>query len=467
MSLQFGQRRPFESGRPLEVGEAQTVEKIDFALPRGGVIAGRITDELGEPLAGVRMQAMRHQYLPNGQRQLVQAMGGMFGGTVSNDLGEFRLFGLMPGAYVVSATPSEVGGTMIMPGGAPSPSDSDGHGITYYPGTINADQAQPITVALSEEAAVSFALVPSRMTRVSGIVRDSQGQPLPGVMLTIRSRMGNGMFMRGLPAVGNDGRFNIANIPPGEHWLEVMQRTDGGESAAVAITAGDRDITDLTITTTPAATIRGSVTFEGGNASSDKPSRVVIYSPDPGGPQVVRGYDPTQGTIDANGQFQINGAAGRVLFQAAGTGFGPPPIGWSIKSVTFNGADITDMPLDIATTGSVTGVEVVMTDKQTTLLGSVRNPSGVEVTDYTVVIFPDRLRDGAVSSRYTRVVRPDQQGRFQTRGLPPGDYFAAAVESLEQGAHWDPAFRKQIEPTARRFRLTEGLTSTIELQLVP
>ena len=467
VSLQFGQRRPFESGRPLDVGEAQTVEKIDFALPRGGVIAGRITDELGEPLAGVRMQAMRHQYLPNGQRQLAPVMTVMFGGTVSNDLGEFRLFGLMPGAYIVSATPSEVGGTMTMPGAAPSPSDSDGHGITYYPGTINADQAQPITVALSEEAAVSFALVPSRMTRVSGIVRDSQGQPLPGVMLTIRSKIGYGTSMRGLPAVGSDGRFTISNIPPGEHWLEVMQRSDGGEAASVSITAGDRDITDLVITTAPAATIRGSVTFESGGAKSDRPSRVAIYSPDVGGPQLVRPYDPTQGTIDANGQFQINGVAGRVLFQAAGTGFGPPPLGWSIKSVTFNGADITDIPLDIAATGSVGGVEVVMTDKQTTLLGTVRNPSGAEVTDYTVVIFPDKLRDGAVSSRYTRVVRPDQQGRFQTRGLPPGDYFAAAVQSLEQGAHWDPALRKQIEPAAKRFRLTEGLTSTIELQLLP
>ncbi len=66
------------------------------------------------------------------------------------------------------------------------------------------------------------------------------------------------MSMRGLPAVGNDGRFNIANIPPGEHWLEVMQRSDGGESASVSITAGDRDITDLVINTAPAATIQGA-----------------------------------------------------------------------------------------------------------------------------------------------------------------------------------------------------------------
>ena len=61
--------------------------------------------------------------------------------------------------------------------------------------------------------------------------------------------------------------------------------------------------------------------------------------------------------------------------------------------------------------------------------------------------------------RFVRVVRPDQQGRFETRGLPPGDYLAVAVETLEQGGQWDPAFRKQVEPTAKRFRLTEGQTT--------
>ena len=85
--------------------------RIDFALPRGGVIAGRVTDELGEPLAGVRMQAMRYQYLPNGQRQLTPVGGGgIFGGITTNDLGEFRLYSLMPGTYVVSAAPSILAG---------------------------------------------------------------------------------------------------------------------------------------------------------------------------------------------------------------------------------------------------------------------------------------------------------------------------------------------------------------------
>ena len=58
VTLQFGQQRAFEPGRPLELGAAQVMERIDFALPRGSVIAGRVTDELGEPMAGVRIDCV-------------------------------------------------------------------------------------------------------------------------------------------------------------------------------------------------------------------------------------------------------------------------------------------------------------------------------------------------------------------------------------------------------------------------
>ena len=51
VSLQYGQRRPSESGTPIELGDGQTLEKIAIALPRGSVLGGRITDEFGEPVA--------------------------------------------------------------------------------------------------------------------------------------------------------------------------------------------------------------------------------------------------------------------------------------------------------------------------------------------------------------------------------------------------------------------------------
>ena len=273
------------------------------------------------------------------------------------------------------------------------------------------------------------------------------------------------MSMRMLAMAGPDGRFSVASVPPGEHFVEVSPRPGDEESASVPITAGGQDITDLVITTSPGKTISGQVIFEGA-AAAQTSFRVNATSPDPGGPGPTRIYDNTQGVVDEKGRFQIRGLSGRAMFNVfpAVPGAGMP--GWFLKSVTINGENITDIPFDVSTAGDDTRIEIVMTDKQTTLSGTVKNPRGEQTTDYTVVVFPDRLREGAMPARYTRTVRPDQQGRFETRGLPPGDYFAAAVESLEQGGHWDPAFRKQIEPTAKRFRLTEGQAATIELPLI-
>jgi hypothetical protein len=467
VTLQFGQQRPFERGRPLEVADGQTLDRIDFGLARGGVIAGRITDEFGEPMAGVRVQAMRYQYLPSGQRQLVPVGNNPFG-MISNDLGEFRLYGLMPAAYVVSATPGEDGGGMFVATGGPAvalSADTSGHGLTYYPGTISSDEAQPITVAIAQEAQASFALVPSRMTKVSGVIRNSQGKPVSGVVLGLRSRSFNGMmFSRAFPNIGPDGSFTLTNVPPGEHWLEVLPRGGGDESGSVAISAGDRDITGLVITTTPGVTVQGRVTFDG-SSTSGRPTRIVTTSADQAGPAGARGL-PDNGTIDPEGRFQIQGAWGRVLFNAVGTGFGPTQ-GWSIKSVRRGGDDLTDTPLDLGTTGDVSDLEIMITSQQTTLSGSVKNPQGEPVRDYAVVILPESLREGVLPMRFTRVVRPDQQGRFETKGLPAGQYLAVAVHSIDSGGEWDPAFRAQVEPGARRFRLMDGQIVSLDLILTP
>src|SRR5262249_13714008 len=50
VSLAYGQTRAFEPGKPLEIAAGQLVEKVDFALPRGAIITGRVIDEFGEPL---------------------------------------------------------------------------------------------------------------------------------------------------------------------------------------------------------------------------------------------------------------------------------------------------------------------------------------------------------------------------------------------------------------------------------
>jgi hypothetical protein len=271
------------------------------------------------------------------------------------------------------------------------------------------------------------------------------------------------MMMRGLAMASADGRFSVASVPPGEHFVEVSTGPGADESASVPITAGGQDITDLIITTARGKTISGEVTLEGAPAGL-KFLRVNASSPEPGGPQPTRIYDETQGMVDEKGRFQIRGLSGRGVFNAFPANPGGAP-GLFLKSVTIDGENFTDIPFDFSTARDDTKVQIVMTDKQTTLSGTVKNARGEQIIDYTAVMFPAQLKEGVMPGRYIRVVRPDQQGRFQARGLPPGEYFAVAVDSLEQGGQFDPAFRKQLEPSAKRLTLSEGQTATIDLTL--
>ncbi len=106
-------------------------------MSRAGVIAGRITDEFGEPLANTAVSAMRYQTATVSGRRRATACGD----APTNDIGEFRLFGLGPGQYYLSAT---------LPGSNSARRRrtlDEVYAPTYYPGTPNAGTAQPLTIA--------------------------------------------------------------------------------------------------------------------------------------------------------------------------------------------------------------------------------------------------------------------------------------------------------------------------------
>ena len=96
VALQYGQRRPSESGTPIELGDGQTIDKIAIALPRGSVLGGRITDEFGEPVANASVSAWRYGFV-GGARRMMPA--GQNSRDTTDDQGQFRLFGWPPGDY--------------------------------------------------------------------------------------------------------------------------------------------------------------------------------------------------------------------------------------------------------------------------------------------------------------------------------------------------------------------------------
>jgi hypothetical protein len=170
--------------------------------------------------------------------------------------------------------------------------------------------------------------------------------------------------------------------------------------------------------------------------------------------------DPlSNGVLDDEGNFQLGGVTGRVVFNM------PMPPGWSLKSVTLDGDDITDQPLDVTGRESITGLRVTLTDKVTDISGQVTDARGQAMKDYVVVIQPAEPKEPVIMSRWIRVVRPDISGRFQTRGMRPGRYAATAIESLEQGRQFAPEFQQQLRRGAREFSVREGEAVSLDLRL--
>lgn len=167
LALTYGQRRPGEQARPLDIAEKEVAEKVDFALPRMSVISGHVLDDLGEPIAGVSVWALQTRYL-HGRRQLVAT-----GANATTDItGRYRLLSLPPGDYAVMGTIRQTW-----------PHDSDpiqvfGYATTYFPGTSTATQAQRIKLAVAQEASgIDFSLVAGRVSTVRGKRRASPACP--------------------------------------------------------------------------------------------------------------------------------------------------------------------------------------------------------------------------------------------------------------------------------------------------
>jgi hypothetical protein len=167
------------------------------------------------------------------------------------------------------------------------------------------------------------------------------------------------------------------------------------------------------------------------------------------------------GVLDDNGNFQLSASSGRIFLTVA------TPPAWVIKSVTMDGDDITDQPLELTGKSSLSGIVIRLTDKLTQISGRVSDGRGQLLRDYVVVIQPVEEKEPLIASRLTRTARPDTNGRFETRGLRPGRYIATAIETIEQGRQFSPEFREQLRRGAREFSVREGETVALDLTLTP
>jgi protocatechuate 3,4-dioxygenase beta subunit len=457
-----------DAGKTLTLADAEVLSDVDFSLPRGGVITGRITDEFGTPVTGVLVRVERYQYGPGGRRLAGFAFGLVQSplALATNDMGEYRIFGLMPGEYVVSA---HLRSSALTTGTAGARDASEGFLPTYFPGTAAATEAQAVRVAAGTETVADFRMVPGRMLRISGTAVNSSGQPARGLNVFLATETATWSAQDNGGPVAADGSFSIGNVPPGDYTLRVRPLGLGGpgmEVASMPITVARSDVTGLRLTTTPGTTIRGHVVWEGSTRRPSGTLRVATRSAEwasgpLGGESTITVLPPGNGAVREDDTFELEGIIGKVLFR-------PPTLSplWTLKAVLADGTDITDTGADAASLGGDVRVRIVMTDRITDLTGSVRDGRGQQLSDYVVVLLPQDEMEGVAATRFTRALRPDQNGTFRVSALPPGRYVAGAVASLEQSREWDPAVQRAVRDGGHAFALTEGQALKLSLELL-
>jgi protocatechuate 3,4-dioxygenase beta subunit len=449
ISLSYGQTRPLESGTPLEIKDGQTVERVDFSLPRGAVITGRIFDEFGEPLSDVMVAPMRYQFV-QGKRTLV----GAGRQSTTDDNGEFRLFGITPGQYYLQAT------WRSNMGFGPGAENQPAYAPMFFPGVLEASEAQRFTIGVSQQLSdLVMTLKPTKAVRVSGTVLTSDGRPATG-MLNVMRVVGMGFTSNMGAMIKPDGSFQLNGLAPGEYQLRTFPNGPSGpdsETAMAKISVAGDDITDLQLVASKPLSVFGRVIVDPATAQSLPASLFVTAFPMDG--PTFGGLTP--GRVADDYTFELKTPPGRARISLSN-----PPAGWSIRAVRLDGADVIDSGIEFKPNRNVRGLEVELTNKVSVVTGLVTTGRSEASRDYTAIAFPqdsDRWKD--TNSRYIRTGRPDQDGRFKISGLPSGEYLLIAVDHINPGESSDPDFLERIRTKATRFSLIEGETKSIDLKL--
>jgi protocatechuate 3,4-dioxygenase beta subunit len=446
VTVEHGQRGASYPGTRIRIAEGEVVERIDFTLPRAAAIAGRVSDENGDPAQGATVALLQLQFV-NGRRALAR----IGRGRRTNDLGRFRLYGVQPGQYVLVAS-AATDGPYRMPGYAP----------TYYPGSASAGDAQFIAVgAGDDQTALELRLMPGRAARVSGIALDPAGQPYHGGLLLAGSERAGVLAAEAVRAsTQSDGSFEFINVAPGDY---VAKTVTIGAFASRPVSVSEADVAGLTLRASPGSTVRGHITLEGAR-SRVTPQAIrlnfVLTDPDLGPPP---GF--YRAKINDDWTFEYVGLFGPQLIRPVA---GPE---WLVKSIRASGADITDTPMPFGTRDqSLSDVEIVLTNRGAAATGTVKDARDQPVRTCTVIVFAaDRDRWNPYS-RFVKAARCEPDGTFSIRGLPAAEYFAAAVDRIQEsegsGEWQDPAVLEALTSRASRVTLTDGQSASAALRLV-
>jgi hypothetical protein len=459
-TMQFGQRYSGQPGKLIDVRDRATVSDVNFVLSGGTSISGSVGDEYGEPIQGASVRVLQIRSVDG--RKVAIAPTGIEPRT-SDDRGVYRMFGLLPGRYLV-----------VVDGDA-------GYAPTFYSGTSNVAYALPVNIEGGDVSGIDLALHPEPTARVFGTALDSDGRPVVGpILMAVSQRSGVTQLEPRQTSTSADGTFLFENVSPGDYVLQTMTPSGGvrprlepGKPLALPamefgmqrlVIATDSEPPAVSIRTSRGSLLRGRIVTDG--QSPLPPSLRVWPFPTDFDTSPMIGSGAAALTMKQDSSFEISGITGTrrfVLMTAVD--------GWYLREARVRGVDALDTPYDFGVEASeFDDIEVVASRTNATVFGTATNAAGRRIDEYVVLLFSMDSSKWYRMSQGIKLARPSQNGEFRISSVPPGSYYLVAVpegSDLIASGNWqDASVLQSLRSSAATVVISEQSLVNVALRLV-
>ncbi len=429
-------------GEVVILREGEVVEGIDFALVRGGVITGKITDLEGQPVIAQPVNLFRVDS-PNQPLPPV----GPNSGAQTDDRGVYRIFGIPPGNYRIAAGYAN---EFVYPG-------SRTYRQTFYPNVFDVAKATVLEVTEGSEALnVDLILGQGDKTfAASGRVVDAEtGHPVSGVSFGVQLIFGERHSQFGLPVISNSrGEFRIENLLAGTYRLFVMPQRGSSEhrSDPLPFEIVDQDVSGLLVKATKGdASLAGSVVLE--NTDDKAVFARLLKLHILGHIQNDSGFNPGHTSLlSSDGSFLLNNLEPGSLYISLSAPNSSLLKGFFISRIERAGVEEPGL-IELRSGDQITGIRVVVSYGSATVRGVVRLANGELPAGSRVHIRITRAGDTRQNIRMPQV---DARGHFFAEGIPAGLY------SFE--THVFVPGSKPIPPVSQQVNVLDMAVTEVEI----
>jgi hypothetical protein len=268
-----------------------------------------------------------------------------------------------------------------------------------------------------------------------------------------------------------DGTYLFSGVAPGSYAVKAIVGPAGGgrgavpntptEWAAADVTVSGQDL-DVPLTLQPGVAINGRVVFEGSRPTAAELQALSFGLVPPGSGGQVQSSGG--GRVDSEGRFTFAGVVPDTYHFVTTWNAPAARDKWTLKTSTANGREAFEAPLRVNPNETVEWT-VTYTDKPTSLAGVFQDQGGRAATDCYILVFSADRKYWTPGSRRIRMTRPATDGAFSVKGLPPGDYFLAALADLETGEWNDPTLLERLVASSAKVTLRDGETTTQDFRI--